>query len=74
MPNVPNDSPTPESALQQGRRMACEGILRSRFGQRPSAAVSKAIEILRETEGKARIVSFPRVERARRLVRFGMGW
>src|SRR5438477_680825 len=57
---MPTDPPMPETARQQGCRMACEGILRSRFGQRSSDAVSKAMETLRKGDG--RIIPFINVE------------
>ena len=63
---MPSDAPIPETAHQQGRRIACEGILRSHFGRRPSSAVSQAIERLKENAGGRRIISFAEPTETRR--------
>src|SRR5438132_11005156 len=47
---MPGDPLPPESARQQGRRMACEGILRAQFGRRSSRAASQAMAQLVQAE------------------------
>src|SRR5258706_11270430 len=63
---MPLDTPTPESPREQGCRLACEGILRSQFGRRPSNAVSKALERIELEEREGRIIPLPETDVSRR--------
>ena len=50
-----------ETAREKGRSMACEGIIRSRFGQRSTQSGNKAIASIKSLEsGKATILFVPR--------------